>query len=164
MYSMMLVFFKNVSVQRREEPRRARGGQDVTRTGHIVAERLGRILPEEDRARVVQVRQQLARVFGHDLEMLGRDHVRHPARVLQILKHDRAAVVLHALADDVPPRQRSGLPLHLRADGLRLRHRVGQQHGGGQPVVLGLAEQVGRDPDRVGRAVGNDQHLSLIHI
>ena len=44
-------------------------------------------------------------------------------------------------------------------DRLRLRHRVGQQDGGGELIMLCLAEQIGCNPGRVGCVVGNDQHL-----
>ena len=107
----------------------------------------------------MQVRQQLTRSGGYDLQMLGCDHISHPAGVLQVVKHDGAAVVRHALLDDVPAREELCLPLHLARNRLRLRHGIGQQDGGSQLVVLGLTEQVGGNVSRVGGVIGNDQHL-----
>ena len=107
----------------------------------------------------MQVRQQLTRSGGYDLQMLGCDHISHSAGVLQVVKHDGAAVVRHALLDDVPARELLCLPLHLARNGLCLCHGIGQQDGGSQLVVLGLTEQVGGNVGRVGGVIGNDQHL-----
>ena len=131
---------EGVGRQRREETRSARGRQNVARACHIVAERLRRVLAEEDRACVMQIRQQLARRGRYDLQMLGCDDIRHFAGVRELVEHDRAAVVRNALLDDVPARQQLRLSLHFTRDGLRLRHGVGQQDGRGQPVVLGLTD------------------------
>ena len=91
--------------------------------------------------------------------MLGCDHISHPAGVLQVVKHDGAAVVRHALLDDVPAREELCLPLHLARNGLCLCHGIGQQDGGSQLVVLGLTEQVGGNVGRVGGVIRNDKHL-----
>ena len=47
----------------------------------------------------------------------------------------------------------------LGVDGVGERDAVGDQHAGGDDVVLGLADQVGRDVHRVGGVVGQDGDL-----
>ncbi len=49
--------------------------------------------------------------------------------------------------------------LELALDRVGQLGRVGDQHGGGERVVLGLADQVGGDVDRVGGGVGEDRDL-----
>ena len=54
---------------------------------------------------------------------------------------------------------RCDLGLQLALDRVGQLGRVGDQHGGGEGVVLGLADQVGGDVDRVGGGVGEDRDL-----
>ena len=61
---------------------------------------------------------------------------------------------------DVPAGQGVQLGLHLGLDGQGQRLAVGDQHRAGQPVVLGLAEQVGGHPGGSAAAVGQDQDLA----
>ena len=127
--------------------------------GAVVAERFHRIVAEEHRAGVADLRHQRARVFGADLKMLWRD-----------VAGDLASLVETAHQYQRPAIGQRG------ADGRRARHgrqqlfdAVGhafekvsvrtQQDGLRQLIVLGLREEVHRYPVRVAVAVGDDEHL-----
>ena len=127
--------------------------------GAVVTKSLHRIVAEEHRAGVADLRHQRARVFGTDLKVLWRDVAGDLASLVETAhQHQRTTVG-----------QRG-------ADGRRARHgrqqlfdAVGhafekvsvrtQQDGLGQLIVLGLREEVHRHPVRVAVAVGDDQHL-----
>ena len=94
------------------------------------------------------------------LEMLGRQAVdqRRRARRGRRTQDDRAEVA-PARAGDLRPRQVGELRLDRGRDRVRERRAVGDQDRLGELVVLGLAQQIGRDPGRVLVAVGDHQDL-----
>ena len=62
-------------------------------------------------------------------------------------------------ADPLDVAGRGDLLVQLHLDLVGQAQRVGDQHRGGHRVVLGLADQVGRDVRRVGGVVGQDRDL-----
>src|SRR5258708_7195959 len=66
---------KVVYAERRGKPRRARSRQHVIRAGAVVAERLGGITPEENRAGVADPLQPLLRFGDRELQMFRSDAV-----------------------------------------------------------------------------------------
>ena len=89
----------------------------------IVADRFGRVRPEEDRAGVVDRRRQRFGVAGDDLEMLGRDAVDQRRRGGEFGDEDDRAVVAPARAGDRRARQVGELRLDRRGDVGRQRAR-----------------------------------------
>ena len=144
------------------EARRARGRQHVVGAGDIVADRLGRVAADEDRAGMRDLlAQRLGRLRLHrQLDVLGARCGRRSARsVAEVAHQDDAAIVAPARAGDLGARHR----LQLRIDGLRdllgERRIVGDQHRLRGGIVLGLRQQVGGDPGRIVVPVGDHQDL-----
>ena len=69
-----------VDTQGRREARRARGGQHMVGTGAVIAQRLGGVVAEEDRAGVADAAEERLRIGDRQLEVLGRDAVGDLAR------------------------------------------------------------------------------------
>src|SRR6266446_3178059 len=73
------------------EARRARGRERVVRARRVVAQRHGRISPDEDGARILNLRGQPSRVLGHNQQVLGRKVIGEVDRLLHVLGHYQAA-------------------------------------------------------------------------
>ena len=82
-----------VDRKRREEARRAARGQHVVRAGKVIAERLGRVVPEEHGAGVVELSDVLERVLAADLEVLRRKLVRKFNRLVETADNYQFTVV-----------------------------------------------------------------------
>lgn len=93
--------------------------------------------------------------------MLGAVRVDHLEAVLQAVhQHDRGLPAGERGLDPVlDVLGRGDLRLQLPLHGVRELDGVGDEDGGGQRVVLGLADQVGGDVHRVGRGVREDGDL-----
>ncbi len=91
--------------------------------------------------------------------MLAGDAVGQRGGFLERGHGDHRAELHPALARDFGARQQRHLPLDLGLDG------VGQPRVGGDEdrlraaAMLGLRQQIRRHPGRVGRSIGDDQHL-----
>ncbi len=91
--------------------------------------------------------------------MLRREGVGQRRRLGQVGGDDDAPLTGQRRGDDVVAAERLHLPGHFALHRLGQRARGRQQDGRGQRVVLGLGQQVGRHPGRVGRLVGDDHRL-----
>ena len=137
----------------------SRGGQYVRRAGEVVADRLGRVAPHEDRARVADLLHEPPRLLYQQLHVLGRAAVRHlHGGVERRHQHEHAVRTERSLGDGAP-RRPSELPLELRVERVRQRPARGDAPRAGVLVVLRLRDQIGRHVPHRGRPVGDDQHL-----
>ena len=93
--------------------------------------------------------------------MLGGVGVDDPEAGVEVVDEDdrRTAVPASASADPLDVLGGGDLAGQLLLDGVGQLVAVGDQHGGGQRVVLGLADQVGGDVLGVGGVVGEDRDL-----
>ncbi len=129
--------------------------------GDIVAHRLGRVPPQEDRAGMAHLRQQDFRIGGGDLQMLRRETGRPAARHRPGWPdHDDARHNRSNCSTAISLRGRCAI---WRAGGFR--HLVGKggvvgdQDGLRRGIMLGLAEQIGGDPFRIVLAIGDHQNF-----
>ena len=129
--------------------------------GDIVADRLGRVAAEEDRAGVADLlRQRLGLCHFHrELDMLGRDGVDDGRRGLEIRHEDDGPIVAPARRRDLGTRQGLELVFDGSHDGIGEGRIVGDQHRLRGRIVLGLRQQVGRDPPGVVVPVGDHEDL-----
>ncbi len=88
---------------------------------------------------------------------VGVDHVQSLGDVVD--QDDTGLGAAQRRADALDVLGRRDLPLQLGVDLVGQPRRVGHQHGSGHRVVLGLADQVGRDVRRIGAVVGQDRDL-----
>ena len=117
------------------------------------------MLANEDAARVADLPDQRPR-FGHEqAEVLRGVQVRQLNRLRQVRGDDDAAAVGERLTGDLRPAQPFELVRELHCDLFGQRARRGEQDRRRQHVVLGLRQQVGRGPGRVGAVIGDDQRL-----
>src|SRR5262249_56036638 len=100
---------------------RAGGWQDVVRAADIIADRLGRVGPEENGAGVAYAAGQTLSVLTLDLEMLRGDGVDERHSISERADQDNGAEIAPGGGGDRGTRQRA----KLRADG-RL-HRAGER-------------------------------------
>src|SRR5690606_38441770 len=99
-------------------------------------------------------------VGGLDLQVLGGVGVDHLQPGLQVVdQHDRGLTSAERLGDALAVLGGGHLGGQLLLHALGQLLAVGDQDGGGDDVVLGLADQVGGDVDRVGGGVGQDRDL-----
>ena len=108
---------------------------------------------------MANLRQQRIRIGNCELQVLRRDAIGDGAGFGQVARPDQRAAARERFGDDGRARHFGDQPLRARRDAVdqarvgrdeqRLRHLV----------VLGLREQIQRDPVRIGRRIGNDQHL-----
>ena len=144
--------------QRAREPRGPARRQHVIRARDVVAEHRGRVRTDEDRARVAHQRHEQRRVGAHQFEVFGRDRVGDIDRVRRVvdehacgrrprastrLRRAASAATSNASSARSTPRRDLVVPRDERDRAAR--------------TVLGLREQVGRDPRRVDRVVGDDR-------
>lgn len=137
------------------------GRQDVVGAGAVVAERDRRVRAHEDRARVADPGGDGGGVGGLDLQVLGAVRVDDPQALLHAVdQHDRGLLARKggrdALLDVLGG---GGLRHQFLLDRVGQFGAVGDEDGGGERVVLGLADQVGGDMHRVGGGVREDGDL-----
>ena len=100
-------------------------------------------------------------VLHAELQVLGGDDVAHIDGLVQAAAEDDLAPRLHAGPGDVPGRGRASSWASTSAWTARASASLSvTQHRAGQPVVLGLAEQVGGHPGGSAAAVSQDQDLA----
>ncbi len=145
-----------------ETPGVARGaarGEHVVGADHLVAVGDAGALAEEQRAVVVHLLQRLARLCGEDLHVLAGEGVRQG---VGLVEGRRRRAPRRGRARPDPPCRWSACPAGSRRRAPSPRGPAlggGDQHRRGVRAVLGLAEQVDRDDERVGLVVGDDQDL-----
>ncbi len=83
-------------------------------TRNIVADRLRRMRPDEDRARIADSFHQTLGIVGENFEMLRRKLIDQRDRIIELAHDDNRAEFVPRRAGDFCPRQR----LELRLDGL----------------------------------------------
>src|SRR5712692_7259437 len=93
-----------VDTEGRSETRRSERRERVIGARRVVAQRHCRISPDEDRARILDLRGQPSRVLSHDQQVLGRKVVGEVDRLLHVLGHDQTAC---GGVDDLGPFQAS---------------------------------------------------------
>ena len=138
---------------------RTPGRQGVVGADRLVPVGHRRVPADEQAAVVGQPGDEPVRVPGLHLEVLGRDLVGHRAELLVVRAEDHGAVVPPGGAGD--PGGRPGLQPAVDLADRRLAQlaRGGGQDGGRGRAVLGLAEQVAGQHDRVGGLVGDHHDL-----
>src|SRR5262245_23530481 len=87
------------------EPRRGAGGQDVVRPRQVVADDLGGVRAQEDRAGVADGREPPERVGDRQLQVLGREAVGDLHRLRQVPGHDHRPVVADGGPGDLGARE-----------------------------------------------------------
>ena len=109
---------ERMNPKRRREPRSAGGGQRVVGACHIVAERDGRVGPDENRPRVFNLRGAATCVGRDDEQVLRGEVVGELHRLVQAVRDDDAAVGLaNDLASLQPPDEALELLLHTIGQG-----------------------------------------------
>src|SRR2546421_567789 len=98
----------------RGKPRRARRRQHVVGSGHIIADRLGGVRAQEDRARVADLCREPLGVACHDLDVLRRDSIDQGHRGIEIAHQNDGAKVAprprYGRCGTRPPARRAGAP------------------------------------------------------
>ena len=138
----------------------AAGGQHVVGPGAVVAEGGRGVVADEDRSGVADAGGDGRSVAGLDLQVLRGVGVAHLHALVEVVdQHDAGLGAAQGDLDalDVPGGGDLLLQLGLHVVGQRLG--VGDQHGRGQRVVLGLGDQVSGDVRRIGGLVGKDRDL-----
>ena len=143
----------------RREPRRARRRQHVVGAADIVADRLRRVGPEEDRAGIADLRGKRFRIRGHDFQMLGGDRIRERHGVVEAFHQDDRAEIVPRGPRDFRARQGRELRFHRALDLGGEPRAVGDQDRLRVDVVLGLRQQIGGDPAGIAGVVGDHQHF-----
>ena len=134
----------------RGETRRARSRQHMIGAADVIADRLRRMRPEEDRASVVDFRRKRLGVARHDLEVLRSEPLDQRQGGLELRAQDDRAIIAPARAGDLFARQRGELPLDLGRGCAGECAGVGDEDGLRGFVMLRLRKQVGRDEARIG--------------
>ena len=127
---------------------------------HVVADDLRRETAEEHRPGVLHANQERVGVRHDQLEVLRGQPVRHLHRLLQRRREHERAVGAERAGRDLPPAERRQLARGLGLDTVPQGPRRGQQHRTGHGVVLGLGQEIRRDPDGIRVAVGDHHHLA----
>jgi hypothetical protein len=70
----------------------------VVRAAEIIADRLGRVAAEEDRARVADAIEKALWIGNRELEMLGRKAIDQRRRIIEALQQDDRTMRIPALA------------------------------------------------------------------
>src|SRR5208282_2950124 len=131
-------FLKDVDAEGAEKPSAARGGQDVIRTGAVVADRLRAVMAEEDRARMPQSRQQRLRVGHRKFEVFRSNMIGDRAGLVETLDPDQRAAPQKRRGNDLLARHRRKLPGDAGANRVKERGVGGKQHRLRHLVVLSL--------------------------
>ena len=152
-------FTKSATPSGDAEARAAAGRQHVAGPGEVVADRLGRVRAEEQRARGGDPRGQLARVAHRQLGVLGREAIHGVGHLGVAVDDDDGAVVAQRLLGDRAARKQRDLALHLGGDSAGDVGAARDQDWHRQRVVLGLRQQIGGDPARIDAVVGDDDQL-----
>ena len=128
--------------------------------GNVIADGFRHIAAKEDRARVGDRVEGLTEVRGVDLEVLGTVGVADGGRGREVVdQDDRRLGPGEGLRHALGVARGGGLGCELGAHAVGELLRVGDQHGGGDLVVLGLADEVGGDEAGIRVLVGDDQDL-----
>ena len=126
--------------------------------GEVVAEGLARVLAQKDPARVLHPAEPGVGVLDREAEVLGGVEVRKLQGLLKVL-HEHDSPVFQSAPRHLFP----GKVFELVLEGFLHRVREGlargEEPGLGEPVVLGLGEEVGGDELGVRARVGDDQGL-----
>ena len=91
--------------------------------------------------------------------MLGGDRIGEIGGLVEILHQDDGAEFVPRGPRDIGARQRRELRFHRALDVVGKRRIVGDQDRLRVDVVLGLRQQIGRDPAGIAGAVGDHQHF-----
>ena len=153
------LFHKIVHAQRAGKTCRAAGGQGVVGAGKIIAQCFRHILAQENAARVLYAVQNGERVVHTNFQMLRGNDVHGVNGLVHIVRHNDLAVGVHAGAGDGGAGQLWDLHFQLGLYGLGQLGAVRYQHGAGQLVMLGLAQQVSCHPGGVAAAIRQHQNL-----
>jgi hypothetical protein len=125
----------------------------------IVADRLGRVVAEKDRAGIAYPGIDRLGLGKRQFDMLGGDCVGKIDRIVQRLDENDSAMISPAFAGHLRRAQHGQLLVHLPEHFICKLGTGRHQYGLRAHAVLGLGQQVGRNPVGPGRFVGNHQHL-----
>ncbi len=128
--------------------------------GAVVAEAHRGVRADEDGTGVADLRGPAGGVVGLDLEVLGGVGVDHVDALLEVVdQHDAGLLAPERDQDALGVLGGVDLLVELALDLVGQPLGRGDEDGGGQRVVLGLAHQVGGDVGGVGGVVGEDGDL-----
>lgn len=96
---------KIVRTQTVGKPCRATGRQDVAWPGDVVSHRDRRVVTEEDRAGILNLRQQGVRVGRGDVQVLGRHQIGQTGRFVGIAGQNEGPVLFQTLPGQIAPLQ-----------------------------------------------------------
>ncbi len=148
-----------IHTERRREARGARRRQHMVRSGAVVAQRFGRVATEEHRARMADLVGPLGRFGCRDLEVLGGDQVRDGASLVHVTHLHHRATVGQRRADHVLARHVFDELVDAAAHAVEIGCVRADQDRLCEFVMLGLREQVHRDPVGIGRAIGQHENF-----
>ncbi len=135
----------------------ARGRQHVVRAADIVANCLGRVCPEKDRAGIADAAGEALGIGARDLEVLGRDRIDQRHGIVERGDVDDGAEIAPGGGGDRCTRQRRKLRGNRLLHRIRERGIVGDQDRLGAGVMLGLRQEIAGDPVGMAALVGEDQ-------
>jgi hypothetical protein len=135
------------------------GRQDVIGSRRVVAGGLGRVRPDEERARVSQPRHGLLDIVHDHGEVLRGVAVDEASAASRFGASTTSAPFPERPLQDLAPRGRLELARQLRLDGRGEGRVPGDEQGRGVGAVLGLREQVGGHVHGIGGAVRDDHHF-----
>ncbi|CDN44800.1 hypothetical protein BN871_FO_00040 [Paenibacillus sp. P22] len=152
-------FDEVVHIDRRAEPRRSVGRDDMVRPRVVIAYGLRAVRPEEDRSGVLDRAEQRHRIGGQHLQMLRREPVDDVHAGCDGVDQQNRSMAVDGFPCDRGARKQRQLALHFSSNGLGKPSRRRNENARRHLVMLRLRQQVGCDIGRLGRIVG--QHGDL---
>src|SRR5262249_4282193 len=143
----------------RGETGAACGRQNMVWPCNIVADDLGRVAAEKQRAGVAGARRQAVGISSSDLEMLWSKSIGKRRCLVEVFDEDDGAETPPARPGHAPARQHGELRLNRGGHGSAEACVVGDEDRLRGSVVLGLSEEVGGNPRWVVVLVGNNDDL-----
>ena len=127
--------------------------------GKIVANGFGRMATKEYRARMTNASKHRFGISNRKLEMFGRQPVNERRSLAQIIDHDHRAVRFPTCTGHGLRRQGRQHDLDCGGDCVGKTGIIGDQDRLARRIMLGLRQQVGRNPFGAVRTVGDHQYL-----
>ena len=128
--------------------------------GQIVPQSLRAVSAHKDGTGVAEPGQIIKGLVHAKLQVLRGDLVGDVDGLAEIVSHDDLAITVNGGPGDFGTVQLRNLDFQLCLYRLCQLHRVGDQHGAGQLVVLCLGEQIGGNVAGVGFTVGDNEDLA----
>ena len=141
------------------KPGRAPRGQDVRRTGDVVAQGHGGEMTEENRTGVLQPGEWLLGIRRGNVEMLGHEQIGQLAGFVHVACDQAGSVLFEAGPCQTTPIQLCQLPIDRGEHLGNQRGMPGDEHAG-TGAVFCLRNHVAGDEFGAGGFIGEDDHLA----